>query len=96
MILIRGNFPAHQGQARKYPDLVELFNYYLLLAIQIDGSDVRIRLKDIKRDFRVLGQLVERDGAQVVFSLILSVTGTNVERKKKTHLVKRWLRGKCH
>jgi len=38
----------------------------------------------IKRDFRALGQLVKRSGAQVVFSSILPVAGNNEERNKKS------------
>jgi len=84
LTLIRGNFAAHQGQVRKYPDLVHLSSYYLILVIQIDSCDVtRRRLKAIRRDLRELEQLVERDGAQVIFFLIPSVAGTNVERNKK-------------
>jgi len=63
----------------------------------IYGSEITERSpKGIKRDFRALGRLVEGSGAQVVFSLIPSVTEKNTERDRKTHLINRRLRDWCH
>jgi len=65
--------------------------------MQVGGDEIAERSpKAIKRDFRAPGRLVERAGAQVVFSSIPSVAGNSTERDRKTHLVNKWLRDWCH
>lgn len=50
----------------------------------------------IKRDFRVLGQLVDGAGVQGVFSSIPFLAGKDAERRRKTVLINMRLRGWCH
>jgi len=55
--------------------------------MQVGGDEIAERSpKAIRRDFRALGQLFEGSGAQMMFSSVLSVTGKNTERNRKTHL----------
>ncbi|KAM9663018.1 uncharacterized protein ACIBXB_016421 [Morphnus guianensis] len=82
---------------RKLPGLVQTSDYYPLLVVQVGSDEIAERNpKAIKRDFRALGRLVERSGAQAVFSSVPSVAGKYTERNRKTHLVNTWLRDCCH
>ena len=89
--------PRVRDVAKKISGLVQPSDYYPLLVMQVGSDKIAERSpKAIKRDFRALGRLVERSGAQVVFSSIPSVAGNSTKRGRKTHLVNRWLRDWCH
>ena len=53
------------------------------------------RPRPIERDFRALGQLGRGSGAQVVFSSVLPVAGSDTGRNSRTQSVNTWLRGWC-
>jgi len=60
--------------AKKLPGLVWPSDYYPLLVMQVGGEEIAERSpKDIRRDFRAPGRLVEGSEGQVVFSSIPSV-----------------------
>lgn len=80
---------------RKLPGLVWPSDYCLLLVIHV-GSDEVVEgwPKAIRRDFRVLTQLVEGPGAQVVFSSQNQpVSGKNTEGNRLTYLISTSLSG---
>ena len=49
-----------------------------------------------KRDFRALGQLVRESRAQVIFSSLLPVAGSNIGRNRWAQSINTRLRGWCH
>ncbi|RMC07029.1 hypothetical protein DUI87_16482 [Hirundo rustica rustica] len=59
------------------------------------GSDEieKRSVKVIKRDFRALGQVVDKTGAQVVFCSVPWVAEKNDERNRRTHIINKWLKG---
>ncbi|RMB93655.1 hypothetical protein DUI87_29882 [Hirundo rustica rustica] len=50
----------------------------------------------IKRDFRALGQVVDKTRAQVVFCSVPLVAEKYDERNRRTHIINKWLKGWCH
>jgi len=66
---------------RKLPSLVQPSDYHPLLLFHLGGDEVAVHSpRMIKRDFRALGHLVRESGAQVIFSSLLSVAGSDVTR----------------
>ncbi|GAB0208393.1 hypothetical protein GRJ2_003305000 [Grus japonensis] len=81
---------------RKLPSLVQPSDYYPLLLLHVGGDEaVTHNAKAIKRDFRVLGQSLKGSGAQVIFSSLLPVKGSNVGWNRWTQSINAWLRGWC-
>lgn len=73
--------------SRKLPSLIQLFDNYPLLIVQASNSEAAERsLRSIKRDFRALGQLVDRVGIQFIFSSVPSMAGRNTKRSRKPFL----------
>ena len=82
---------------RKLPSLVRPSDYYPLLLFHVGGDEVAMRSpRAIKRDFRALGRLVRESGAQVIFSSILPVAGSDIGRNRQTQSINTWLCGWCH
>ncbi|GAB0208855.1 hypothetical protein GRJ2_003351200 [Grus japonensis] len=82
--------------ARKLPSLVQPSDYYPLLLLHVDGDKAETHnAKAIKRDFRVLGQSLKGSGAQVIFSSLLPVEGSNIGRNRRTQSINAWLCGWC-
>ena len=74
---------------RKLPSLVRPSDYYPLLLFRVGGDEVATRSpRAIKRDFRALGRLVRESGAQVIFSSILPVVGSDIGRNRWTQSTK--------
>lgn len=72
------------GLKIKLPVLAWPSDYYPLLIFQVGSDGVPTRSpRAIKRDFRALGQLVNRSGAQVVSSSVPSFSGNDEERKQE-------------
>ena len=62
--------------SRELPTLILPSDYYPLLIVQASSNEVTERnLRIIKEDFRGLGQLLDGEGTQVVFSSISSEAG---------------------
>ncbi|RMC21511.1 hypothetical protein DUI87_02377 [Hirundo rustica rustica] len=59
------------------------------------GSDEieKRSIKAIKRDFRALGQVVDKTEAQVVFCSVPLVAEKNDERNRRTQIINKWLKG---
>jgi len=51
---------------------------------------------EITRDFRVLGWLVRESGAQVIFSSLLPVVGSDIGSNRQTQSMNTWLHCWCH
>ncbi|GAB0204309.1 mitochondrial enolase superfamily member 1 [Grus japonensis] len=82
--------------ARKLPSLVQPSDYYPLLLLHVGGDEAETRtMKAIKRDFRLLGQSLKDLGAQVIFSSLLPVKGSNGGWNRRTQSINAWLRGWC-
>ena len=63
---------------KKLPTLVRPSDYYPLLLFQIGCDDIgRTSIKTMKKDFRALGRQVKGSRAQVVFSSIHPVIGSD-------------------
>lgn len=72
------------GLKIKLPVLAWPSDYYPLLIFQVGSDGVPTRSpRAIKRDFRALGQLVNRSGAQVVSSSVPPLSGNDEERKQE-------------
>ncbi|GAB0205185.1 hypothetical protein GRJ2_002984100 [Grus japonensis] len=81
---------------RKLPSLVHPSDYYPLLLLHVGGDEAETcTMKAIKRDIRLLGQSLKDSGAQVIFSSLLPVEGSNVGRNRRAQSINAWLRGWC-
>uniref|UniRef100_A0A8B9DT06 Uncharacterized protein n=1 Tax=Anser cygnoides TaxID=8845 RepID=A0A8B9DT06_ANSCY len=81
--------------AKKVKRLVQPTDYYPLLVFQAGNDEVATRSpRAIKRDFRALGRLLKRSGAQVVFASVLPIGG--IDTDKQTHHINTWLRDWCN
>lgn len=59
---------APGAQIRTLPSLVHSTGYYCLLIFQTGGEEAASRtLRGMKKDFKALGHLVKKSGAQVLF-----------------------------
>ena len=86
-----------KDDTRKLPSLVQPSDYSPLLLLHVGGDKaVTHNAKAIKRDFRVLGRSLKGSGAQVIFSSLLPVAGSDVGRNRRTQSIKTWLCGWCH
>ncbi|GAB0209002.1 hypothetical protein GRJ2_003365900 [Grus japonensis] len=82
--------------ARKLPSLVRPSDYYPLLLLHVGGDEAETcTTKAIKRDFRLLGQSLKDSGAQVIFSSLLPVEGSNGGRNRRTQSINAWLCDWC-
>lgn len=81
---------------RKLRALVQPSNYYPLLLYHLGSDEAAINLKVNKRDFGALVQLVKGSGAQIVFSSVLPVAGSDAGRNRKTQLVNVWVCAWCY
>ncbi|GAB0204581.1 hypothetical protein GRJ2_002923700 [Grus japonensis] len=81
---------------RKLPSLVQPSDYYPLLLLHVGGDEAETRTtKAIKRDFRLLGQSLKDSGAQVIFSSLLPVKGSNGGWNRRMQSINAWLHGWC-
>ncbi|XP_053823847.1 uncharacterized protein LOC128801764 isoform X1 [Vidua chalybeata] len=81
----------------RLPRLIRSSDYYPLLILQAGSDEIEKRsVKVIKREFRALGQVVDRTGVQVVFCSVPLVAEKNNERNRKTHFINKWLKGWCY
>ncbi|RMC15471.1 hypothetical protein DUI87_07663 [Hirundo rustica rustica] len=81
----------------RLPALIQPSDYYPLLILQAGSDEIEKRsVKEIKRDLRALGQVIDRAGAQVVFCSVPLVAEENDERNRRTHTISKWLKGWCH
>ncbi|GAB0179489.1 hypothetical protein GRJ2_000414200 [Grus japonensis] len=92
--------PRAQGTSkditRKLPSLVQPSDCYPLLLLHVGGDEAETcTTKVINRDFRLLGQSLKDLGAQVIFSSLLPVKGSNVGWNRQTQSINAWLRGWC-
>ncbi|PKU42583.1 hypothetical protein llap_7114 [Limosa lapponica baueri] len=79
----------HNGVSQKNP----IGNLYL----QVDNDErARRSLRAIKKDFRALGQLAKGSGAQIVFSSVPPVLGTDDWINKKIRQINAWLCNWCY
>ncbi|RMC20193.1 hypothetical protein DUI87_01039 [Hirundo rustica rustica] len=86
-----------QNITERLPVLIQPSDYYPLLILQAGSDEIEKRsVKAIKRDFRALGQAIDRAGAQVVFCSVPLVAEENDERNRRTHIINKWLKGWCH
>ncbi|RMC20428.1 hypothetical protein DUI87_01280 [Hirundo rustica rustica] len=86
-----------QNITERLPALIQPSDYYPLLILQAGSDEIEKRsVKAIKRDFRALGQVIDRAGAQVVFCSVPLVAEENDERNRRTHTINKWLKGWCH
>lgn len=77
--------------------LIQPSDYYPLLILQAGSDEIEKRsVKAIRKDFRVLGQVVGRAGAQVVFCSVPLVVEENDERNRRIRIINKWLKGWCH
>ncbi|KAK4832299.1 hypothetical protein QYF61_021698 [Mycteria americana] len=84
---------------RKLPSLVQPSQYYPLLLFHMGDDEAAVHgPRVIERDFRALGQFMRESGAQVIFSSLLSVVGSDIGRNRWTQSINTWLRGwyQCH
>lgn len=71
--------------------------YDPLLLFHVGGSEAATGSpRAIKRDFWTLGQLVRGSGAQLAFSSILPVVGSDTGRNRQTQPINTWLHVWCH
>jgi len=83
--------------ARKLPSLVLPLDYYPLQLFHAGGDEAAMHSpRAIRRDFRALGLSVKKSRAQVIFSSILPVVGSNIRRNRWALCVNTWLCGWCH
>ncbi|RMC06501.1 hypothetical protein DUI87_15937 [Hirundo rustica rustica] len=81
----------------RLPRLIWPSDYYPLLILQAGSDQIEKRgVKAIKREFRALGQEVDRTGIQVVFCSVPLVAEKNDERNRRTHIFNKWLKGWCY
>lgn len=79
---------------RKCPDLVQPSDHYPLLIAQAGSNEVSHRsLWIIEKDFRVLGQLIKKVGAQMIFYSFPSGAVRHTERATKTEVTHGWVAG---
>ncbi|XP_053857559.1 uncharacterized protein LOC128820755 [Vidua macroura] len=77
------------------PGLIQPSDYYPLLILQAGSDEIEKRsVRAIKRDFRALGQVVNRTGAQTVFSSVPLESEKNGESKRRAHIINEWLKGR--
>ena len=86
-----------KDNTRKLPSLVWPLDYYPLLLFRVGGKEAAMcSPRAIKRDFRTLGWLVMESGAQVIFSPLLPVAGSDIGRNSHIQSINTWLCGWCH
>jgi len=69
-------------------------DYYPLLLFYVGGDEAATCSPSvIKRDFRALGQLAREPGAQVIFSSLLPVVGSDTGRNIQAQSIDKWLCG---
>ena len=86
-----------QDITERLPGLIQLSDYYPLLILQAGSDEIEKRsVRAIKRDFRALGKVVNRAGAQVVFLSVPLVAEKDDERNRKAHIINKWLKDWCH
>jgi len=72
-------------------------DYYPLLLFHVGDNEVAMNSqRAIERDFRALGWLVRESRAQVTFSSLLLVAGSDTGRNRWAQSVNTWLRGSYH
>ncbi|KAK4811185.1 hypothetical protein QYF61_019816 [Mycteria americana] len=73
---------------RILPSLVRPSDYYPLLLFHVGGDEAATQSpRAIKRDFRALGRLVRDSGAQVIFSSLLPVVGSDTRGTETPNLL---------
>jgi len=73
---------------RKLPSLVQPSDYYPLLLLHMGGDeDAVCSPRVIRRDIRVLRWLVRESGAQIIFSSLLPVAGSDVTSNRQTQSI---------
>uniref|UniRef100_A0A8B9G7H1 Uncharacterized protein n=1 Tax=Amazona collaria TaxID=241587 RepID=A0A8B9G7H1_9PSIT len=83
--------------AEKLPALVSPTDYYPLLVMHVDATDIdSSSSKSIKKDYMALGEVVRGSGAQIVFLSILQDTGQDLEKARRIGQVNKWLEGWCY
>ncbi|RMC00755.1 hypothetical protein DUI87_22438 [Hirundo rustica rustica] len=83
-----------QNITERLPGLIQPSDYYPLLILQASSDEIEKRsVQAIKRDFRALGQVVDKTEAQVVFCSVPLVVEKNDERNRRTHIINKWLKG---
>jgi len=83
--------------SRKVPTLVQPSDYYPLLLFHEGGGEAATRSpRVIKTDFRALERFVRESGAQVIFSSLLPVAGSDNGRNRQAQSINMWLHGRCH
>jgi len=81
---------------RKLPRLIWPSDYYPLLLFHVGGNEATTHSpRVIKRDFRALGWWVRESAAQVIFSSILPVAGSDIGRNRWAQSNNTWLHGWC-
>ena len=82
---------------RKLPSLVRSSDYYQLLLFHMGGDEATTSSpRASRRDFRALGQLVRESGAQVIFSSVLPIAGSDIGRNRRSQTIYTLLSGWCH
>ena len=83
--------------ARKLPSQVRSSDYYPLLLFHVGGDEaISHNPRSIKRDLRTLEQLVRESRAQVIFSTLLPVVGSDIGRNRQAQSINTRLRVWCH
>ena len=83
--------------AERLPGLVSPTDYYPLIVVHVGASDMASSsLKNIKKDYRALGEVVRGSGAQVVFSSILQDKGEDLKNARRIWQMNKWLEQRCH
>ncbi|RMC18188.1 hypothetical protein DUI87_05069 [Hirundo rustica rustica] len=86
-----------QNITERLPALIQPSDCYPLLILQAGSDEIeKRRVKAIKRDFRALGQVIDRAGAQGEFCSVPLVAEENDERNRRTHTINKWLKGWHH
>ncbi|RMB89236.1 hypothetical protein DUI87_34385 [Hirundo rustica rustica] len=77
-----------QNITERLPALIQPSDYYPLLIVQAGSDEIEKRsVKAIKRDFRALGQVIGRAGAQVEFCSVPLVAEENDEQNRRTRTI---------
>lgn len=85
------------SSTRKLLSLVQPSDYNSLLMFHIGGNEVATHdPRRIRKDFRALGQLVRDAETEALFSSVILVEGSNIERNAWTESIHTLLHGWCH
>jgi len=81
-----------------FPAWLQTLDYYPLLLLHMSCNEAAMCSPSIiKRVFRALGWLVREYGAQVIFSSLLMIAGSDVRRNRWAQSINTWwLCGLCH